>query len=368
MISRYDYEMTNASSTSGTSSALPSGSTIVDSPSIDWDYVLGHFLEDGVEQQLAKKSKITPQHQQCVTRQVVHASAVNNPILRDDSTASNEEKEPLKNDANDKSQAEPAVTAVKTENDANPEEKPQNEPSSSAVKTVDKPKLIEPRDGKKLTAAEKVKLRSERKKFREKQRRSDVNSQFAELTALLKKIETEDAAQDDDEDGTKSFYPELTTLSSNMNRVDLIGKTIAVLSRIHNENGKKTIKIEELSEELKATKLRVDDANMKLQQQQQFQQPFGKKSSDSQVMMMVPMMVRPDGGAQPMVMPQAMSAGTLPANFSSMFNPFMVMKSPSTTQPSSSATNNSTENNQSNKPPETSNNNQQQQFVQMVPM
>merc|ERR1711982_144672 len=85
-------------------------------------------------------------------------------------------------------------------------------------------------------------------------------------------------------------------------------------------------------------------------QQQQFQ-PFGKKSD--QVMMMVPMMVHPDGGAQQMVMPQAMHSGT---NFSSMCNPFVFMK------PQSSPSMNTNQN----KGSEATTN--QQQFVQMVHM
>jgi len=332
-----DNEMTNTSTTSGNSPTLSAAAGALDTPSIDWVDVLGHFLEDGhgVEHNKAAPASTSTSHLSAV-RPDAHTSTVHNPIISDDTTTATTEKEPSKDVVEDKAQLEHvrAATAktMSTEGDASEEEQS---------------------DEKKLTAAEKAKLRSERKRSREKQRRSDVNTQFADLTALLKKIGAEDAQQDE---GRKSFI-ELSTSSSNMNRVDLIGKTIAVLRRIHNENGKRERSIEELSEELKATKKREDDANMKLQQQQC--QPFGKKSDH--VMMMVPMMVRPDGGAQPMVMPQTMHSGTVPANFSNMYNPFMFMK-PQTQ--SSSNTHSTT--NQNNKPSETSTN--QQQFVQMVPM
>merc|ERR1712060_822321 len=116
--------------------------------------------------------------------------------------------------------------------------------------TVQKPE--EP----KLTVAEKARIRSERKRSREKQRRSDVNTQFADLTTLLKKIEAEDVQGDEIR---KDFITELSTASSNnMNRVDLIGKTITVLNRIHNDNQKRKRSIDELNEELKVTKKRAD--------------------------------------------------------------------------------------------------------------
>lgn len=332
--------MTNTSTTSANSPTLSAASGALDTPSIDWVDVLGHFLEDGHGVDHHQANKATPASATTTHHPVVqpdaHTSTVHNPIISDDTVTTTTEKEPSKDVVEDKAQAEPVIATttktMSTDGDASEEEQ---------------------RDEKKLTATEKAKLRSERKRSREKQRRSDVNTQFADLTALLKKIEREDAQQDEER---KSFI-ELTTSSSNMNRVDLIGKTIAVLRRIHNENGKRKRSIDDLSEELKTTKKRADDLNMKLQQQQC--QPFGKKSEH--VMMMVPMMVRPDGGAQPMVMPQTMHSGTVPSN---MYNPFMFMKPQ--TQPSSSNNTHSTTNPNNNPSVDSSTN--QQQFVQMVPM
>merc|ERR1712085_199885 len=83
--------------------------------------------------------------------------------------------------------------------------------------TNSKPEVLKPEE-QKLTAAEKARIRSERKRSREKQRRSDVNTQFTDLTALLKKIEAEDVQSDETR---KAYMTELSTASSNnMNRVD----------------------------------------------------------------------------------------------------------------------------------------------------
>ena len=196
-----------------------------------------------------------------------------------------------------------------------------------------------------MSAAEKARLRSERKRSREKQRRSDVNTQFADLTALLKKIEAEN------EDGENRI--ELSTASSsNMNRVDLIGKTIAILNRIHNENRKRKRTIDELQDELKETKKRADEATEKLQQQEKSSSSQDVKSDH--VMMMVPMMVRPDGTAQAPFMPQTMpfypmcqpnmSDKSAP-NYGAMFNPFMFGKQVSSgpTQTTGQDTNKSSE-------------------------
>jgi len=228
--------------------------------------------------------------------------------------------------------------------------------------TVQKPE--EP----KLTVAEKARIRSERKRSREKQRRSDVNTQFSDLTTLLKKIEAEDVQGDEIR---KDFITELSTASSNnMNRVDLIGKTITVLNRIHNDNQKRKRSIDELNEELKVTKKRADEATSKLQQQQS--NPSGDKKSDN-VMMMVPMMIRPDGTTQAPFMPQSMpyypmcqqnssdnSSGAMPANFAAMFNPFMFGKQFSGSQQPSSESKNEVSK-------ESSGSSQQQFVPTMVP-
>jgi len=170
----------------------------------------------------------------------------------------------------------------------------------------------------------------------------------------------------------KAFITELSTsASNNMNRVDLIGKTISVLDRIHNENCKRKRIIDELKEELKATKKRAEEATIKLQQQQS--NPSGDKASNP-MMMMVPMMIRPDGTTQTPFMPQSMPSmsyypmcqpntsdspsGATPANFAAMHNPFMYGKQCNISQqPSSESMNDS---------PKESSGSSEQQFVPTV--
>lgn len=246
-------------------------------PNVDWVDVLGHFL-DGDETQRAVESS---QGEQGAKEQ-------------------------------------PPLTVT-----PNPEP-PQNMAQAPACMSKSTSTSQQLPEEHKLSAEEKARLRSERKRSREKQRRSDVNTQFNDLTALLKKIEAEN------EDGERI---ELTS-SSSMNRVDLIGKTIAILNRIHNENRKRKCTIDELQDELRETKKRADEASKKLQKESSTQE----KSSDH-VMMMVPMMVKPDGTAQAPFMPQTMpfygmcqpnmadKSGA--ANYgAAMFNPFMYGKQP----------------------------------------
>merc|ERR1712151_1166999 len=129
---------------------------------------------------------------------------------------------------------------------------------------------------------------------------------------------------------------------------DLIGKTITVLNRIHNDNQKRKRTIDELNEELKVTKKRADEATSKLQQQQS--NPSGDKKSDT-------MMIRPDGTTQAPFMPQSMP---MPANFAAMFNPFMFGKQFSGSQQPSSESKNEVSK-------ESSGSNQQQFVPTMVP-
>merc|ERR1711862_530315 len=131
-----------------------------------------------------------------------------------------------------------------------------------------------------------------------------VNTLFTDLTLLLKKIDSENC--EDDESPKSSVR-----LSTNMNRVDLIGKTISTLDRLHSENKKRKCSVNKLSAELEENK------------------------PSEPVMMMVPMMVRPDGAAQPAFMPQPMlypmcapgapeksPEGAMPS-YGAMFNPYI---------------------------------------------
>jgi len=291
-------------------------STSIGHPNVDWVDELRHFLDGDVNQPSIKhvvstSSQADTGHHAMVNKQSI-PGAVPAPVSADVT----------------KTSVSSNVVIIHT-----------NAESGTVVQKPEEPKL---------TAAEKARSRSERKRSREKQRRSDVNTQFAELTTLLKKIEAEDVQNDETR---KAFITELSTASSNnMNRVDLIGKTISVLNRIHNENRKRKRTIDELNEELKATKKHAEEATSKLQQQQS--NPSGDKASNP-MMMMVPMMIRPDGTPQAPFMPQSMSyypmcqpntsdKPSVPttADFASMCNPFMFGKKFSGSQQPSSESQN----------------------------
>jgi Helix-loop-helix DNA-binding domain len=109
--------------------------------------------------------------------------------------------------------------------------------------------------------------RSERKRHREKKRRSDVNKGFDDLTSLLWEIdptmrsEVEERAQRSGQSkgGNNSAIPEDSTL---MSRVDLISRTVQVLRRIYNENEKNKSIIAALSQSrsmLATTAFNVND-------------------------------------------------------------------------------------------------------------
>merc|ERR1719491_2614200 len=142
-------------------------------------------------------------------------------------------------------------------------------PSAGVTQTSVSPHVVKthanPKARTKARNPEEESNRSERKRYREKQRRSEVNTQFADLTTLLKKIEAEDVHSGKNR---TFFITKLNASSNSMNRVDLIGETTSVLNRIHNESRKRKCAIDELNEELKTTKRRVEDTISKLQQQQ----------------------------------------------------------------------------------------------------
>lgn len=82
--------------------------------------------------------------------------------------------------------------------------------------------------------------KSERKRQREKQRRSDLANAFEELSSLLSRIEPEE----DDAGGKKRKRRSSVdgsneadaADSSGMTRLDVIGRTIEILRRLHREN------------------------------------------------------------------------------------------------------------------------------------
>jgi hypothetical protein len=84
--------------------------------------------------------------------------------------------------------------------------------------------------------------KQERKRNREKQRRSDLAEAFAELGALLSKIEPDEADADSTtrrrrrKSGMDSADASNSGDASGMPRLDLIGRTLETLRKLHREN------------------------------------------------------------------------------------------------------------------------------------
>lgn len=79
--------------------------------------------------------------------------------------------------------------------------------------------------------------RSERKRHREKKRRSDVNKGFDELMSLLLEVDPEVRAEAEERAMRGQWKGNFGSQEENLlSRVDLITRTIAVLRRIHQEN------------------------------------------------------------------------------------------------------------------------------------
>ena len=93
---------------------------------------------------------------------------------------------------------------------------------------------------------DKAQTRSERKRTREKQRRSDVNKQFADLTQLIRHIESEESAGDELATSRLAFSP--------TNRVDLIARTIVHLERLRESNKKRKVEVDNLQKQLEESK------------------------------------------------------------------------------------------------------------------
>jgi hypothetical protein len=114
----------------------------------------------------------------------------------------------------------------------------------------------------------KAQARSERKRSREKQRRNDVNRQFAELTECLKKIEVEESQLKLGDNGAAPAapVPKMPPFSSPANRVDLIARTIAHLERLHHLHKTSQDKINGLEQQLDAAKKAGEDTAQKLKE------------------------------------------------------------------------------------------------------
>lgn len=88
--------------------------------------------------------------------------------------------------------------------------------------------------------------RSERKRHREKKRRSDVNKGFDELMALLLEIDPEVRADAEERASKGQCKRSLGAHEDNvLSRVDLIATAVRVLRRVHTENSKHKKMIDE---------------------------------------------------------------------------------------------------------------------------
>lgn len=153
----------------------------------------------------------------------------------------------------------------------------------------------------------KAQARSERKRSREKQRRSDINKQFADLTQILRQIEAEDSEEDK---VRLSFNPS--------NRVDLIARTILHLERLRDFNKKKKEEIESLQQQLDLAKKAGEDTAQKLKETM-----FNHAPPTKQVMMMVPMMMPSDGSSNFAAAMGGAMGGAMPM-MNNMMSPFMI--------------------------------------------
>jgi hypothetical protein len=100
-----------------------------------------------------------------------------------------------------------------------------------------------------LSAEEIAKMsRSERKRHREKKRRSDVNKGFDELMTLLLEIDPSVRAEAEERARRGQWKGQLGAHEDNLlSRVDLISRTVEVLRRIHRENEERKLMIASLT-------------------------------------------------------------------------------------------------------------------------
>jgi hypothetical protein len=119
-------------------------------------------------------------------------------------------------------------------------------------------------------------IRTERKRTREKQRRSDVNKQFQELTGLLRRLETEDP---DEFSNLPPYSP--------ANRVELMGRTVQLITVLYGRSKKRKLEIADLQQRLEAAQKAGEETAAKLKEAMMAPQNVG----GNKVMMMVPMLI-----------------------------------------------------------------------------
>jgi hypothetical protein len=145
---------------------------------------------------------------------------------------------------------------------------------------------------------DKVVDRTERKRYREKQRRVDVNKQFVELTACLRQVESEF----DSEELRSAALPSVFSPS---NRADLLARTVALMNALHQCCKRRKTEVDTLKADLENAKKAGEEAAAKLKESIMAPQNVG----GNRVMMMVPMMIGNDGqtGMMPMMNPWGMN-------------------------------------------------------------
>lgn len=160
-------------------------------------------------------------------------------------------------------------------------------------------------DSSGITEEQKSQARTERKRSREKQRRLDVNKQFNELTAALRRIEGE--MEPCEELRSASLLP------TTNNRADLMARAILVLDVLHEKNKRRKLEVEQLSKDLATAKQAGEETAAKLKERMMAPQNMG----GGKVMMMVPMMMASgDGSAAATPMPFA--GGLVPPDLSDL--------------------------------------------------
>ena len=78
--------------------------------------------------------------------------------------------------------------------------------------------------------------RSERKRRREKQRRSDLSNAFDELAAFIVQVEPGVGEDDTDKKGKKRKSSDGGEDSAGITRLDLIGRALRIMKRLYREN------------------------------------------------------------------------------------------------------------------------------------
>lgn len=153
-------------------------------------------------------------------------------------------------------------------------------------------------DGGGDSGEEKFVARTERKRSREKQRRSDVNKQFSDLTSCLRYVESE-------YDAEELRTAALPTVFSPSNRADLLARTVALLNALHATNKRRKKELDELQGELENSRKAGEEMAAKLKENIMAPQSVG----GNKVMVMVPMMLGGDGqqAAMPMMNPWGMN-------------------------------------------------------------